>query len=274
MNSSNCVAGSTGGRTSVTLAPAALMASTARRSTSSIARSPGFSGSSSHTAMRRPAIDGAPGGGSSMRHAGARAGSGPASTDISRSRSPALRGHRPEHVDVGVGGAAADAVEVAALGDDAVARLEPERPAAVRGQAHRAADVGAQLERGQPGGHGGGRAARRAARDAGDVPRVVRRAEDLVEALQVTRPAGQVGLAEDDRAGFLEPSDGRRVGGRHVIGQLDRAAGRADAGGLDGVLDRDRQAVQRRQRRRPTPCGRRPRRRRPAPARRRASRPR
>ena len=58
-------------------------------------------------------------------------------------------GHRPEHVDVGVGGAAADAVEVAALGHDAVARLEAERAAAVRRQPHRAADVGAELERRQ-----------------------------------------------------------------------------------------------------------------------------
>ena len=120
-------------------------------------------------------------------------------------------GHRPEHVDVGVGRAAADAVEVAALGDHAVARLEPERAAAVRRDAHRAADVGAELERREAGGDRRRRAARRAARDARDVPRVVRRAEELVEALHVARPARQVGLAEDDGAGLAQPGHRRRV---------------------------------------------------------------
>ena len=103
-----------------------------------------------------------------------------------------------------------------------------------------------------------------------DVPRVVRRAEDLVEALHVARPARQVRLAEHDRAGLLQPGDGGRVGGRHVVGQLDGAAGRADAGRLDGVLDRDREPVQRRQRSATTRSARRPRRPRRAPGRRRA----
>ena len=71
---------------------------------------------------------------------------------------------RAEHVDVGVGRAAADVVEVAALRDHAEARLEPEHAAAVRRDAHRAADVGAELEAGEAGRDRGGRAARRAAR--------------------------------------------------------------------------------------------------------------
>ena len=130
-----------------------------------IAFSPGFSSSSSHTATRRPASDVADG-----------------RRQLDAPRRPARRlrpgehgqqqlevagaaGHRPEHVDVGVGRPAADAVEVAALGHDAVARLEAERAAAVRRHAHRAADVGAELERRQPGRH---RRRRTAGRAAGD----------------------------------------------------------------------------------------------------------
>ena len=59
---------------------------------------------------------------------------------------------------------------------------------------------------------------------------------------------GRLVLPNTIAPGRAQPGDGRRVVRRHVVGQLDGAAGRADAGGLDGVLDRDRQPVQRRQR--------------------------
>ena len=154
-------------------------------------------------------------------------------------------GDRAEHVDVGVGRPTAHVIEIAALRDDAVARLEPEHPAAVRRVAHRTADVRAHLEGGEPRRHRRCGTARRAARHVLQVPRVVRRTEDLVERLQVARPARHVRLAEHDGTGVLEPRDGRGVVLRHVVGQLDRAAGRTDTTDLDRVLDGDGQAVQR-----------------------------
>ena len=77
------------------------------------------------------------------------------------------------------------------------------------------------------------------------VPRVVGDAEELVVGLHVARPPRQVGLAEHDGAGGLEAGDGGCVLGGHVVGELRGATGRADALGLDGVLDRDRQTVER-----------------------------
>ena len=71
------------------------MRSTAARSTVSIAGSVGIAGSSSHTPMRRPLSVVNAAGGSSSDHAPWRAGSGPASTDSSRSRSAALRAIGP-----------------------------------------------------------------------------------------------------------------------------------------------------------------------------------
>ena len=131
-------------------------------------------------------------------------------------------------------------------GIDAEARLQPEHAAAVRRDAHRAADVGAELEAGEPGGDRGRRAARRATGDAVDVPRVVRGAEDLVEGLRC-RPttAAAFVLPNTIAPAALSRATAGASSRGHVVGQLDGAAGRADALGLDRVLDRDRQAVER-----------------------------
>ena len=77
------------------------------------------------------------------------------------------------------------------------------------------------------------------------VPRVVGAAEDLVEGLDVARPARRVGLAEHDRTRGLQPGDRGRVLRGDVVGQLDGAARGTDPLGLDRVLDGDRQAVER-----------------------------
>ncbi len=111
--------------------------------------------------------------------------------------------------------------------------------------ANRSADVGADLERGEPGRDRGRRTTRRPAGHVVDVPRVVRRPEELVVGLVVAGPTGDVGLAEHDGAGVLQPRDGRCVLRGDVVGELDRAARRADALDLDRVLDRDREPVER-----------------------------
>ena len=78
-----------------------------------------------------------------------------------------------------------------------------------------------------------------------EVPGVVGGAEEVVVGLGVARELGQVRLAEDDRAGGAQAGDGVRVAYGDVVGERRRAGGRADAGGLEAVLDGDRQSVQR-----------------------------
>ena len=77
------------------------------------------------------------------------------------------------------------------------------------------------------------------------VPGVVGGAEDRVRGLPVHGVDRQVGLAEDDRPFTAQPGDGVGVAGRHVCGEVRRAGGGAHPGGLQRVLDRHRQAVQR-----------------------------
>ena len=55
----------------------------------------------------------------------------------------------------------------------------------------------------------------------------------------------QIELAEQDRARLLEPPRDLGVGVRHALLEEPAGAGRAHAGGVDVVLERDRDAVQR-----------------------------
>src|SRR5262249_59205494 len=113
-------------------------------------------------------------------------------------------GEWPEHVEVWIGAPSADVVQVAALRDDSVARLDSENATAVRRYAYRAADVGAERKGTEPACHGHGCAARGATRHAVDCPRVVHGAENGVVRLDVARPTWHVGLAEDDRPACFE----------------------------------------------------------------------
>jgi hypothetical protein len=130
-------------------------------------------------------------------------------------------------------------------GHDAVARLVAVDAAHVGGQTDRTADVGTELERGQPGGEGGRRPARRTTGRAVEVPRVAGRAEHLVVALHVAGVDRQVRLAPDDRAGPAQPGHRGRVLGRDVVGQLGCAGRGAHPGRAEAVLDGHRHAVQR-----------------------------
>ena len=60
--------------------------------------------------------------------------------------------HRTEYVDVGARRPAAHVIEVAEVRDDAVARLQREYAAAVRGCAHRPTDVSPELGAGETSG--------------------------------------------------------------------------------------------------------------------------
>ena len=121
----------------------------------------------------------------------------------------------------------------------AVARLEAGDAAERGGADHRAGGLRAVGERDHPVGYGGGRAARGAAGRARRVVRVDGRRR------LVGGELGRHGLAEDHRALLAQPGHAVRVAGRAPAGVDRRAVGGRHVGGVDDVLDADRQAVQR-----------------------------
>ena len=131
------------------------------------------------------------------------------------------------------------------IGIAAEAGLEREDAAPAGRQAHRAADVGADVQRPVAGGDAGGRARAAAARVLAQVPRVARQA---VKARQARRQHAVVGhrrLAEDHRAGLAQARRRRRVARRrHQLGRGGAERHRR-AGGGDVLLDRRRHAVER-----------------------------
>ena len=110
-----------------------------------------------------------------------------------------------------------------AAGHDAPRRLQPEHPAAVRWDADRAADVGAELECRKPardrGGHTAGRPARRPRR----LPRVVRRAEQVVVRLQVGPDRGTLDLPNTIAPAAFSRAPGRVVDGTCSVSSVASA---------------------------------------------------
>ncbi len=74
---------------------------------------------------------------------------------------------------------------------------------------------------------------------------IVGGSEDLVVALQVAGINRQIGLAEDNGASLAQPRDRPRIFFWNEIFQLRRARRSAHPGGLKGIFDRHRDAVQR-----------------------------
>jgi hypothetical protein len=152
---------------------------------------------------------------------------------------------RPGDAHVGLEQAAGRTGNVADQRYDAVRRLQPVHAVVMGRVADRAADVAAQLERGESGGDGRRGATRRSANGPAVIPRVVGPSVNVVVGLPVAREQRRVRLAEHDRARRLQPGDGDRVCPRHVPGEF-RGAGRGNqALGLEHVLHRHRQSVQR-----------------------------
>ena len=126
-----------------------------------------------------------------------------------------------------------------------VGRLQP-GDAAVRGRlADRAAGVRAERAVTEPRRDGCGRAAGGAARDAVERPGIVHGAEVPGRRAHAVGALVHVELAEQDGAGLVQTPRDLGVRGGHAVGEGGRGRGRADAGGVDVVLERDRDAVQR-----------------------------
>ena len=131
------------------------------------------------------------------------------------------------------------------VGHHAERGAQPEDAAVAGRHPNGPAEVAAEVQPGKAGRDGGCGAAGGAAGRTGGVPGVVRRAEDRVEGLRLAGIRRGVGLADDDCTCGPQPGDRDGVPDRDVLGELGHAARGADAGGLEGVLDGDRQPVQR-----------------------------
>ncbi len=124
-----------------------------------------------------------------------------------------------------------------------VGRLQAHHAAVGGRDADRATGVGADRAPAHAGRHRRRRAAARPAAGARDIPGVVALAivwmHDPIGELQ------QVALADQHRPGLLQAAgDGGGCGG-HPVAPDTRGGGRACAGGVDQILERDRHAVQR-----------------------------
>ena len=129
--------------------------------------------------------------------------------------------------------------------------LQPDDPAACGRGRDRAVGLGADGERGQP---GGDRGPAPGARPGGSAVEGIRVAGQTA----VRAPAGggvvvadvgplaEVGLAEHDQAGVTESAYQRCVLLGRRVGERQRAGRRGQTGGVDVVLDQHRPAVQRR----------------------------
>ena len=136
-------------------------------------------------------------------------------------------------------------VEGSERAEPAGGRLERVDAAAVRRQPDAAPGIGADAERREAGGDGRRLAAARAARGPVVVPGVVAAAVERVVGLVEPDQLRDVGLAEHDRAGLAQPTHEGRVGGRRGTGETRDAARRRQAGDVERLLQRDRNAVQR-----------------------------
>ncbi len=132
-----------------------------------------------------------------------------------------------------------------AAADQPVGRLQPDDPAQCRRAADRAAGVGAERRRDEPGRDRRSRPARRAAGEMVAVPRVARRRPGQVEARAAMGELMGGELAGQNRAGVVELAHRCRIGGRHGADTGFGMPGGADAGGRIDVLEAERNAVHR-----------------------------
>ncbi len=135
--------------------------------------------------------------------------------------------------------------EAAFQRDEAVGRLEADDAAAGGRNPDRAAGVGSEGRVREPGGEGSRRASARAARDPPAGDRVGNGAEVCVLRGDAVGELVEVGLSDVRVAGALQANDDLGAPVWDVIGEEDRPVSRRQAGGVEEVLDRNRDAIRR-----------------------------
>ncbi len=132
--------------------------------------------------------------------------------------------------------------------DAAEAGLQREDSAPAGRQPHRAADVGADVQRPVPGRGRGAGAGAAAAGTFAQIPRIARERMKAREARREHAVVGHRRLAEDHRTRLAQPRGRRRIGcGRHELGGCGAERCR-NAARRDVLLDRRRHAVERTER--------------------------
>ncbi len=129
--------------------------------------------------------------------------------------------------------------------DPPIGRLQPDDTAERRRDADRAAGVAAERERYLASSEHDGRAAARASRDPIERPRVVRRAERFVDGGDPPCELVRLRLADEDRPGSACPADRLGVARRDVRAEHRRAVRRSHPLGVEQVLDRERDPLER-----------------------------
>ena len=129
--------------------------------------------------------------------------------------------------------------------EPSVSRLQTERSTKRRGYADRAVGIGTKSQRDQPGGNGGPRPARGTAGHVFERVRVARWAGVDVFSSEIVGVFAHVETADEYGAGRLEPTHKATVAVCRQIVVVDlRTSARDDAGDVDEVLDRKRDAGQ------------------------------
>src|SRR6516225_5162248 len=112
------------------------------------------------------------------------------------------------------------------------------------GYSYRSSDIRSQRKRTESGRKRRGRSARGAAGRAAEIVGIVGGPINLVVALELAKPDRDVGLADDDGTGLLQPRDDKRIFGRHKILELRKAPGSRESCDIEWLLQRHRDAEQ------------------------------
>ena len=135
--------------------------------------------------------------------------------------------------------------DVPAAGNPPFAGLQGKDAVVMRGIAHRAADVAADFQRRQARRHRNAAAASRATGRALRIPGVLGRPEQRAVGLKIHAELRHIGLAQDDGAGRPQPRHQACIRLGLVVLERRMARGGGEARHVEGLLDRDRHAVQR-----------------------------
>ena len=129
--------------------------------------------------------------------------------------------------------------------DSAISGFQADDSAERRGLANRPTGIGTECAEAQARGNGGCRPARGSARDPRRNPRIAYAPEVARYRARAIGELLHVELAEQYRASGLEPLDHRSVVLGDPVREQGRGGGGAHAGGIDRVLERDRDPMQR-----------------------------
>ena len=159
---------------------------------------------------------------------------------------PRQRAHHQGRVGDGAGHRPGDPADIGRVGRyPSQARLQRHQAAPAGRQPHRAADIGAEMQRAVPGSRRGSGTGTGAAGILAEIPGIAGEGMETREAGGQHAVIRHGGLGKDHRASLAQPGRRRRIGrGRHQPGGGSTKRHRHALGG-DILLDRGRHAIER-----------------------------